>query len=158
MYQEETFSSSFSSSASESTEQPKDFVPKKQYTKDYKLHEFSFSTTERALPDVPLPRASPLSDEEFFKDGLPNVPLIREHLIFEGRLLKHHLLWLIDNVYELFCAEPNVLVVPAPVTVCGDIHGQFYDLLKLFDIGGHPSTTSYLFLGDYVDRGEKYFL
>jgi serine/threonine-protein phosphatase 4 catalytic subunit len=54
---------------------------------------------------------------------------------------------------EIFVEENNVQRVDTPVTICGDIHGQFYDLLELFKVGGDCPATNYLFLGDFVDRG-----
>ena len=60
---------------------------------------------------------------------------------------------LCEKAKEVLGRESNVQPVHAPVTVCGDIHGQFHDLMELFKIGGLPPDTNYLFMGDYVDRG-----
>ena len=54
---------------------------------------------------------------------------------------------------ELLIRESNVIHIQTPVTVVGDMHGQFHDLLEMFSIGGKVPDTNYLFLGDYVDRG-----
>lgn len=61
---------------------------------------------------------------------------------------------LINRAKIIFSREPNILHLQAPVVVIGDIHGQFYDLLNIFEVGGNPGVGDhYLFLGDYVDRG-----
>ncbi|EKC98507.1 hypothetical protein A1Q2_07189 [Trichosporon asahii var. asahii CBS 8904] len=60
---------------------------------------------------------------------------------------------LCQRVGDLLLEESNVHLVQSPVTVCGDIHGQFWDVLEIFRQGGEAPETQYIFMGDYVDRG-----
>lgn len=60
---------------------------------------------------------------------------------------------LCEKVCEILLEEGNISSVSSPTTVAGDIHGQFYDLEELFRTGGYPPDTSYIFMGDFVDRG-----
>lgn len=68
-------------------------------------------------------------------------------------LQENDLRQLCEMVTELLIEESNVQPVSCPVIVCGDIHGQFFDLLELLRTGGEVGPTSYVFMGDFVDRG-----
>lgn len=73
----------------------------------------------------------------------------------EVPLLESEIRWLIIKVKAIFMEQPVFIELDSPINICGDTHGQFYDLLRLFDYGGEPPKANYLFLGDYVDRGKN---
>lgn len=62
---------------------------------------------------------------------------------------------IIAKAKEIFEEQPVFLELSTPLCVMGDIHGQYTDLLKLFDYVGYPPSNNFLFLGDYVDRGKQ---
>ena len=66
-----------------------------------------------------------------------------------------YIIQLCEKCKTIFLSEPPVLTIDAPVTICGDTHGQFTDTLRIFDVAGKPVEKQFLFLGDYVDRGPQ---
>ena len=63
--------------------------------------------------------------------------------------------FLIDKSLQIIKVQKMLVELEAPLHVCGDIHGQYYDLLRIFEHCGYPGEYNYLFLGDYVDRGKQ---
>ena len=105
----------------------------------------------------PLPRDKLTVEQMFDSKSIPKLEKLRTHLKNEGRLHDKCVVKILQMTRRILQKEETVLQIASPVTICGDIHGQFYDLLRLFEIGGPvghvDGTSQYLFLGDYCDRG-----
>ncbi|KAJ3017715.1 Serine/threonine-protein phosphatase 5 [Thoreauomyces humboldtii] len=114
-----------------------------------------------ALGDVDAMVVDAKYDGPHLPDGgvtLEFVKAMLEHMRAQKKLARKYLYQILIAVKTLFEAQPPIVDVVIPkegkITVCGDIHGQFYDLLHVFDVNGLPSpTNAYLWNGDFVDRG-----
>lgn len=117
------------------------------------------STKERTIKDIDPPVLECPDNVQLFShtkqgDLVIDSDFLRKHFYAEGFLQEEQVLRIIGEGTNLLRQEPNCLELPAPIVIAGDIHGQFYDLLRLFEVaGGQPPANAFLFLGDYVDRG-----
>jgi serine/threonine-protein phosphatase 2B catalytic subunit len=131
---------------------------------------------DRRISTVPTPEWYPLSTAQLFGAhfdldaywraesveqqvrAVPDLKVLREHFSREGRLLPEHVAIILHEAELVLRKDETLLQLQAPVTIFGDIHGQYFDLVNIFNTLDTFNTlseteTRYLFLGDYVDRG-----
>lgn len=112
--------------------------------------------TLRVVDSVPPPERKFLAKEKIFgENGKILTENLKQHFLKEGRLAISDAIELIRRATDVFSEEPNLLQnLKEPINVIGDIHGQYYDLQTILEMAGEPSAENqFLFLGDYVDRG-----
>eukprot|EP01103_Thecamoeba_quadrilineata_P013258 TRINITY_DN3627_c0_g1_i1.p1 TRINITY_DN3627_c0_g1~~TRINITY_DN3627_c0_g1_i1.p1 ORF type:complete len:929 (+),score=197.55 TRINITY_DN3627_c0_g1_i1:35-2788(+) len=108
---------------------------------------------------IPYPERSLLSTAAIFSSGshLPDLTTLTEHFKREGRLETSAAIDLTDRVIKIMATEPNLLYLRAPIVIIADLHGQYYDAEQMLALlkkkACEPPHATFLFLGDYVDRG-----
>ena len=113
----------------------------------------SASDAAAMVADGTAPAPAPLEMgvlEAAIRNTLAEWRQSREKRFFTEELVRG----ILDHGREVVMSEPMLVPVPAPVNICGDIHGQIHDLVTILQTGGMPPHARYLFLGDYVDRGK----
>lgn len=128
----------------------------------YELSRNVSSTSSSGSISPPLPAAAKVDiNVDSVIDKLLEIGL-KKHSSWPLRLLKdklpisgNELKYILSKARAVFLEQPSLLRLSPPVKIVGDIHGQFYDLIRIFNSCGYPPYTNYLFLGDYVDRGYK---
>ncbi|SPP75386.1 serine/threonine-protein phosphatase alpha-2 isoform [Drosophila guanche] len=106
------------------------------------------------------PRSARGGKDFFRRQSMSYLDTIIEKLLSDGgnpranELTEKELTNISSSAREVFLSQPMLLELNAPVNICGDIHGQFKDLVRMFKKCGFPPSSNYLFLGDYVDRGQ----
>ena len=119
--------------------------------KDYgktSLHSYR-DTIERKIKHAPEIIKTTLPSSELWSDKnktKPNMENLKKHFMREGKLEIEDALRIVELTEKILDKEPNLLKLDPPYTVCGDVHGQFFDVLKLFDIAGTPGKVNFLFL------------
>lgn len=95
-------------------------------------------SSDRQITSVPCPETHILTEDELFNSstGLPSISRLQKHLQNQGRVDERCALRLVGGALQFFRLEPNIIEIEHPVTIVGDIHGQFYDFITILSLGG----------------------
>jgi len=116
--------------------------------------------SDRVVKSVQAPPLRPLTFNLMYPDpekpDIPDINAIKNHMMQGGRIGRGELIKILTDATQLLGREPNLIYVKLPTIIVGDIHGQFLDLIHMFEKvikNKKLSETNIVFLGDYVDRG-----